>query len=470
MYIYLAISFSYDIFYTLLTEAKTISRGVQPCRFFLKKLTQLARNLFLKICANLIVFLKQIIHSKDFSDRHRRSSKDFTRERLLPFPTLIFFLINLLKGSVQDELDYFFKALRDKDVAERFVTKSAFTKARKKLCHQAFIELSRKMISFFYDSFPYRKWRGFRLLTIDGSTVRLPRSKEITENFGGGNCPLARISHLHDALNGVIVDALIRSMNQGERILAAEHVKQVKSGDLLLLDRWYPAFWLFALVLSKGIHFCARIQEAHWNEIRKFYLSGKQEQILSLRPSSVSIEMCDKLGLPVDPLQVRAIRVELGNGKTEILVTSLMDSNLYPHEIFKDLYKLRWTAEENYKAVKCRIEIENFSGKSVESVYQDFHAKVFAMNLTTALIHPAQAIVDTEMEPKKHSYKVNLTQALSKMKDSIFLLFQHSNILGFLHKLFELFVNTIEPVRPGRNFQRKHKTKISFHNCYKPIR
>jgi len=147
-----------------------------------------------------------------------------------------------------------------------------------------------------------------------------------------------------------------------------------------------------------------------------------------------------------------------------------MDRNLYPHQIFKDLYHLRWTAEENYKIVKCRIEIENFSGKSVESVYQDFHAKVFALNLTAALTHPAQDSVAAKKEDKKHSYKINLTQALSKMKDSVVLLFQHQNILELLNKLFELFINTIEPVRPGRNYRRKHKTSRGFHPCYKPIR
>jgi hypothetical protein len=31
--------------------------------------------------------------------------------------------------------------------------------------------------------------------------------------------------------------------------------------------------------------------------------------------------------------------------------------------------------EEDYKAIKCRMELENFTGKSVLSVYQDFHAK-----------------------------------------------------------------------------------------------
>lgn len=74
-------------------------------------LVELARNPPLKICANLIEFLKTTIFSQDFLSRHRRYHKDFVRERLLPFHYMIFFLMNMIKGSLQDELDYFFKAL-----------------------------------------------------------------------------------------------------------------------------------------------------------------------------------------------------------------------------------------------------------------------------------------------------------------------------------------------------------------------
>ena len=119
--------------------------------------TLLARDLLLKTCANLINFLNKIIFSEDFLFRHRRSQKDFVRERLLPFHNMIFFLMNLVKGSLQDELDCFFKAVHAKEVSTRTVTKSAFTKARKKLHHQAFIELGRNIISFFYDHFPCYK-------------------------------------------------------------------------------------------------------------------------------------------------------------------------------------------------------------------------------------------------------------------------------------------------------------------------
>jgi hypothetical protein len=133
-----------------------------------------------------------------------------------------------------------------------------------------------------------------------------------------------------------------------------------------------------------------------------------------------------------------------------------MDKDLYPHEVFKELYHLRWTVEENYKTAKCRIEIENFSGKSAESVYQDFHAKVFTMNLTAAITHPAQDVIASENGQKKYAYQINVTQALSKQKDSIVLLFIRSNIKELLNKLLDLFISTIEPIKPGRKYPRKH--------------
>jgi len=460
---------NYDIFTLLLKEANSVSKGGKKCQIFLKIMVMLARNLPLKICANLIDFLNKIIVSENFLSRHRRSPKDFVRERLLPFPNMIFFLMNMIKGSLQDELDYFFKALRAEEISIRTVTKGAFTKARKKLSHQAFIELGRNLVSFFYTHFPCRKWKGFRLLAIDGSTGKVPRTKEVADHFGAWNpakgdaCPVARISQLFDALNGIVVDALIRPKEQGERLLAAEHMQQVKAGDLILLDRGYPAFWLFLFILSKQAHFCARVKTS-WTEVRKFRNSGKKEKIITLHPSLASIEQCKKLNL-----QVRAIRIELDSGETEILLTSLMDKDLYPHEIFKELYHLRWTVEENYKTAKSRIEIENFSGKSVESVYQDFHAKVFAMNLTATLTHPAQDIITGEQ--KKYAYRINVTQALSKMKDSIVLLFKRPNIMELLTKLFDLFLVTIEPIRPGRKYPRKQRVqRRGFYPCYKPIR
>ena len=72
-------------------------------------------------CAGLIKLLKNLILSDDFLQRHRKNPKDFTRQGKLPFSTLLFFLINLIKGSYRDEPDHFFKAVNRFDIAGRIV-------------------------------------------------------------------------------------------------------------------------------------------------------------------------------------------------------------------------------------------------------------------------------------------------------------------------------------------------------------
>src|ERR671911_343889 len=84
----------------------------------------------------------------------------------------------------------------------------------------------------------------------------------------------------------------------------------------------------------------------------------------------------------------------LPTGEVEILMTSLLDRDDHPAEEFATLYHLRWAQEENYKCFKCRVEVENWSGKSSLAIRQDFHAKVFTLNLTAVLTRTAQQQVD----------------------------------------------------------------------------
>jgi len=439
----------------------------------------LARNLLCDFCAKLIEFILKIITSKHFLEKHRTSKKAFTRNRLLPFTTLIYFFINLNKGSVQDELDHFFKAVNRSDVAERLITSSAFTKARKKLKYHAFIDLNSQACRFFYDNFETDSWKGFNLIGVDGSTGRLPNEFDVSEHFGlmkpnrGEALPLARISQMFDVINGITLDAIISPKEIGERELLSQHFVNLMPNDLVLLDRGYPAFWVFKLILSMDSNFCARVSYKSWDITKKFYNSGKKEKIVELKAPYQSIKKCKEIGLDFDPMKLRLIRVELDTGEAEVLITSLIDREKFPHDDFGELYHCRWPVEEDYKVMKSRIEVENWSGKTVHSVYQDFHAKVFAKNLTTMIAHPAGKEIENEYCERKHKYQLNKTQALSKMKDVICLLFIRPTdvVKDLIAKLHEIFIKTVGPIRPGRKYPRKHKVqKKRFYPCYKPIR
>lgn len=449
----------------------------KPCQKNLLFQMSLARKLP-KNCAKVVDFIKKILSNDNFIQRHKQNRTDFIRKRSLPFSTVLIFICNFLRSSIQNELDKFFQTISQTDVAVREVTASAFCQARKKLNYTAFIELIHKTTNFFYQLFSAKRWNGFRLLAVDGSTVQVPKNEETEEYFGSWHpaktnetCPVARISHMFDVLNHIIVDAIIAPKSEGERELAFKHFNLLCSLDLVLLDRGYPAFWLFQLIINKGANFCARLPVALWTNITKEFIhSGLKEKIIELHPNYIAKKKCEELGLPTTPIHARLIRIELDNGEVEILVTSLTDVNFYPYEIFKELYFKRWPVEENYKLLKSRIEIANFTGKSVQAIKQDFYARIFMSNLTSILAFPVHEKISEKHEHSKLEYKINWTQALAKIRTSGILLFFRDNIIDIIKKIFKLFLADNSAVRPERKFPRKHKIiskKYAF--AYKPI-
>jgi hypothetical protein len=325
---------------------------------------------------NIYSNITELISRQDFIDRHRRSEKDFTRDRKLTFNRLIMFSLNQLKSSLQDELDKFFQVLGLSNHGESYVSKAALCKARNKLEPSAFIELNHNSLDSFYTHFPVQeKWYGFRLLAVDGSKVELPNSDEIREIFGVHNSsdrPMGLLSSLYDLNNRLWLDAELVPLSKGEREVAAGHLEFTKEDDLLLYDRGYPAFWLFALHRHKNRNFCMRLPYNLYNESADLYFSDdEQERIVTLFPDRNAKQMCLAQGISSDPITIRLIKVELDSGQLEILATSLLDTELYPENVFGNLYHERWGHEEGYKLLKIPAELQNWTGKRSKTLFQD---------------------------------------------------------------------------------------------------
>ena len=148
--------------------------------------------------------------------------------------------------------------------------------------------------------------------------------------------------------------------------------------------------------------------------------------------------------------------------------TSLTEAQIFKYEQFQELYHLRWPVEEDYKVMKHRIEVESWSGETVESVLQDFHAKVLVKNITAVLTHSTKEAVEKKTSHRKYVYQINFTQALAKIKDVVGLLIR-DNVTGIIEELLDAFIAFLEPIRPGRREKRmKWKTR-NYHQAYKPI-
>jgi hypothetical protein len=385
------------------------------------------------------------------------------------------------KSAIQRDLDCFFKELQSEDFNIRTVTKSAFTKARAKLNPWGFKRLNEVAINTFYEQAPYHKWHDRRVLAVDGSRLMLPNHPTIIEEFGqqefgpkaDSKRSIAIGSVLYDCLNYLCLDSDLAPFDGSERDLLLNHLQHIEAGDLLLLDRGYPCFWLLFLLKAKKIDFCVRLKDNWWLEVNEFQQSTETERIVEFSlPKKDKDKLSEYPDFQNTTIKCRLVKVILENGQTETLCTSLMDQVEFKHEVFKELYGYRWNEEEGYKLLKSRIEVERFSGKTALSVKQDFHSKILLMTLTAAFAHPIEEKVRAEFKAddhRKHNQKINRTNALAIMRENSISLFLKEIIEKAIASFDKIVYRTREIIREGRSFPRKHKPKKRYSPNYKPL-
>jgi len=390
-------------------------------------------------------------------------------------------LILNFKTSIQRELDSFYKAVSNSDFNIREATKGAFTQARAKLNPWAFKRLNEVAVNTFYNEAEYYVWNSMRVLAVDGSRIALPNHESLIEEFGQMDFgereirprPMAMISMLYDVLNHLSLDSQIAPYNTSERDLLLTHLDVVKKGDLLLLDRGYPSYWLFFLLKAMGVEFCIRLTNSWCIEVKDFVQSNDIEKIVEFRlPPKDWVKLAAYPQIQGERIKCRLIKIELENGGTEILCTSLLDSDKYQNAEIGRLYHYRWNEEETYKLLKSRIELEGFSGKTVKAIKQDFYAKVFLMTLCAAYAHPIEDRVISEYEAdkeRKHSQKINRTNALSMTHDILVGAFIKGNFKRAIKAFDDIVSKTREIIRPNRSEPRPKKTKRSYSMNYKRL-
>ena len=385
-------------------------------------------------CGEVMERLRSRVWDLEFKVRHRNRIEDFTRDRLLPFPVVVLWLLQKTTRSVQRHAQSFFRQLFSPDKAPT-VSSSALTQARGKLRHTAFIELNQEvLLPAVYASEHGREvqyWRGHRLLGVDGSTVRLPNHWQVVREFGscsvsntqgdtGQVFTMARLSILYDLLNDMGLDAKMCPPSTGERDLALDHLEHIKSGDVVVCDRGFDSFFLMATFRERGIHFIGRCSNSSFGPARDLFLANQAgcSRNVRLKARDQQLQRLRKNNLPVE-LNVRFVSVRLPNGELEVLVTSLLDEGAYPTEEFLEVYGWRWRHETYYQMLKGRLDLENWTGQSLEAVRQDLHVTVLLANMEALLSQELEEELNRQKPQRKHPVSVNHAVGYHALKEHL---------------------------------------------------
>jgi len=323
------------------------------------------------------------LHSPAFARAARSPDhpQAFTRARKLPLPTLVGALLSFRGGSVQCELDAFFASLGTHGGGV-LVSDRALAKARSKLHVPALWALNDRLIDAVQTRGQLHLFKGRRLVCADG-TLLAPAQRACLRT----RClaaPVQRALGLYLPGNELMLHVAVGCEAEGERQMLFDQLERLRAGDVLILDRGYPATWLVQALAQRGIDFVIRCDSTQgWGAARRFLRSDRAQSWDHLAPCDAGQARTWGLDGPAC-MRARLVRHVSSSGRTRVLVTSLAEDVATVAEL-ADLYHGRWRIEEAFKRLKHRLGLESVSGLSQQALLVDVAAKVLADNLAALL-------------------------------------------------------------------------------------
>jgi len=376
----------------------------------------------------------------------------------------VYFLLSMIHESSQNALERFF-AMKGEDI---YMSQQAFSLARQKIKWEAFRELYELTVNGHYENYQdeIQRWNGYRIHAVDGSKLSLPNDEPLREYYGtsgaGNKSPTAQGSMLYDIFNDLVVDARIEPMSVDERTLASLHIEQLAGlesfkewQELILFDRGYPSFALIQELIGKKIRYVMRVREKFSTKI----------DALSRGDHFITLESGE------EQIQVRVLKFRLSSGAEETLITDILEKK-HGMKAFKALYFKRWPIETKYDELKNKLEIENFSGRLVDNIRQDFYAAMILTNLAAEFYKEAQAEVEQAQKGKgnKWRYQVNVNHAIGVLKDRLIQALLIDDRIKRSEKFDEVIMlleKRLVPIRPNRSLPRTVPRKAKFHHNHK---
>jgi hypothetical protein len=155
---------------------------------------------------------------------------------------------------------------------------------------------------------------------------------------------------------------------------------------VLITDCGFTGYVFWAAIRQRGVHFMARCSVGSFLAAQERFRRDRenQSQVVWLWAPKDKQAECRRWGLPLK-LKGRFVSVRRPTGEWEVLATSWRDEGTDPTAEFLPVYHFRWGHETDPLMLQGRLDWENFSGRTVAAVRQDFPSAVFRCNLESVL-------------------------------------------------------------------------------------
>ena len=239
-------------------------------------------------------------------------------------------------------------------------------------------------------------WHGRHVRLVDGTTTSMPDTPENQESYPqnsqqeeGLGFPIARVVVLLSLATGMVTGMAMgpyAGKETGESALLRSLLDGFDPGDVMLADRYYCSYFMIALLQARGVDLVARLHQRRPTDFRRGRRLGNDDHCITWsrpkRPEWMDQSTYDRMPASIE---VRAIRVHVGQPgfrvNSFVAVTTMMDADKYPKDEIADLYRIRWEAELDIRAIKITMGMDVLRCKTPEMVRKEMWTCLMAYNL-----------------------------------------------------------------------------------------
>jgi hypothetical protein len=306
---------------------------------------------------------------------------------------------------------------------------------------------------------PLDKWRGLRVVLLDGMCVSMPESASLFEAFGRGKgrCgqyryPLARLVAMSLANTMTVISYALGSYHTDETVLAAGLLETLRKGDILLADRHFAGAHFYVRYQRAGLEFLTRAhQRLKISRVKRIVTYSENDFVGRLNIGKMYHRKDPTLPASIQARLICSRMLIRGRLRTVWLVSSLLNADYYPAEQIVKLCARRWRIETLFGELKIEMSARVLRSKSPEQIRKEVAARVIALNVVRTIM--LTAALDSGVDPLRISFvaavRAILSFAPAMAMEKIFKL-----PLIYHAMLAEIAANIVEE-RPGRNEPRQ---------------
>jgi hypothetical protein len=297
----------------------------------------------------------------------------------------------------------------------------AYCKARQRLPESLFVRLMRETGRALHQAASADwRWQGRRVKLVDGTTVTMADTAKNQAAYPqqpqqqpGLGFPIARLVVVFCLACGSVIDAALgryQGKKTGENALLRT-LDAFEPGDVLLADRYFSGYFDIAHWQQRGVDVVTQMHQRRRCDLRRGRRLGPNDHVVVwIKPPRPDwMDEATYASMP-EQLVVREVRVRIRvpgfRTKVVVVVTTLLDADIYSARDLAELYRARWHAELDLRSLKITLGMDVLRCKSPAMVRKEVWAHLLAYNLIRTLM--AQAAEQTGCTPRDLSFKGTL--------------------------------------------------------------